>query len=491
MPDDAKWSQIGNTEQIGAPVPQNRDCDPSYGGADAPPPVPAGARWGRRAQHQHGEHCDCVQSDVFKFSVPRVSTSRRRRMRRGICVPLVQDKDDLSAMGGMTQDDDEVLENDGDEALQNLENVATPLGDLVQRLKGTVVSNDSEQVNPDSECGDPEVIDIDEGKYEYMDFEIIQDDTFFEVVEDDAYDTEFLSSIQFQSPSTEDGDGQDESPSDASTEEDGRMALESPAHQWEILKCALVPGYVHVDIREKRRQLEEVKRRSHEAYEAKELEYKLAEPGRRGRCLFSDEDMHDGWKELDGSREEESIEHNSVHEDPRPIDSTIAFLDSDDIEVNVNESDADKEFLDETMEVAIDSGAGDHVAGGEEAAVAYTIEESPGSLIGQHFTGAGGHRMKNMGQLRLHLRADNGKKGRDIKTTFQVAKVTRPLMSVSKICDAGLWVKFTKNLAVIMDENDKEVCRFIRRGGLYVARMKIRNPRFNPKPQDFPRQGTN
>ena len=43
-------------------------------------------------------------------------------------------------------------------------------------------------------------------------------------------------------------------------------------------------------------------------------------------------------------------EHSSVQEYPRPIDSTIAFLDTDDIDVNVNESDADKEFLDETME---------------------------------------------------------------------------------------------------------------------------------------------
>ena len=96
--------------------------------------------------------------------------------------------------------------------------------------------------------------------------------------------------------------------------------------------------------------------------------------------------------------------------------------------------------------------------------------------------------MKNQGQIRLHLRADNGKKGRDIMTTFQMAQVTRPLMSVSKVCDSGLWVKIDKDMATIMDANNKEVCRFLRRGGLYVAKMRMRNPHYKPS-QSFPRPG--
>ena len=163
------------------------------------------------------------------------------------------------------------------------------------------------------------------------------------------------------------------------------------------------------------------------------------------------------------------------------------YLDVEDVEVNVYEADENKEFLDEVIEVALDSGAGDHVAD-ENEAPAYAVEESPGSAIGQHFTGAGGHRMRNKGQMRLQLRADNGKKGRDIKTIFQCAKVTRPLMSVSKICDGDLWVKFDKKLALIMDAKNKEICRFTRRGGLYIARMKIRNPRYKPD-RGFPRPG--
>ena len=542
----SKWPYIVGarklTREYGPGHPLNKEPRNTNGGDEEPEKVitevpeekdeasacPPGSRWGRRASHVHGEHCGCGEADGgFKSAPARLGTSRRRRMRRALCVPEAPNDKDLTAMGGemVPMVDEGVvfpahfperLEKSGNPEnvmIENPESFETSKDVVTQEALDGDKSHDHVTYNLDSASNDPEVIDIpnhvtynldsvlndsevidipDQDSQDLGDmFEVI-DDEHFEFISDDAGedmgDTEFLSSIQFQSPPSRASDEQlsGTSDEDASVDEDGRMQVDSAFHQWEVLKCALVPGYVHVDIREKQKRLDEICRRSEEARAAKEQEQRLAEPGRRGRCLFVDEDMYIGW-----TREEESMEQSSVQEDPRPIDTTIAFLDTDDVEVNVNESDADKEFLDDTLEVAIDSGAGDHVANGEEAAAAYTIEESPGSLIGQHFTGAGGHRMKNMGQLRLHLRADNGKKGRDIKTTFQVAKVTRPLMSVSKICDAGLWIKFTQNLAIIMDQNDKEVCRFIRRGGLYIARMKIRNPRFSAKPQGFPRQGTN
>ena len=75
--------------------------------------------------------------------------------------------------------------------------------------------------------------------------------------------------------------------------------------------------------------------------------------------------------------------------------------------------------------------------------------------------------------------------------TFQVAKVTRPLLSVSKICDAGYVVRFTSDMAVVEDEKGKEVCRFVRRGGLYIAKMQLRNPNFRAKASTFVRPGAN
>ena len=103
--------------------------------------------------------------------------------------------------------------------------------------------------------------------------------------------------------------------------------------------------------------------------------------------------------------------------------------------------------------------------------------------------GAGGHRIANRGQMKLNMRADNGRKGRDVRTTFQVARATRPLMSVSKICDAGMTMRFTSAMAVIEDNKGKEVCRFLRKGGLYIASMKLKNPNYKPPTMPFVRPG--
>ena len=94
----------------------------------------------------------------------------------------------------------------------------------------------------------------------------------------------------------------------------------------------------------------------------------------------------------------------------------------------------------------------------------YKVEESIGSRVGQHFVGAGGHKMANRGPLKFNMRANTGRKGCDVRTTLQVARVTRPLMSVSKICDAGMTMKFTSTIAVIEDANGKEICSFLRKG---------------------------
>ena len=317
---------------------------------------------------------------------------------------------------------------------------------------------------------------------------------FFELVVDES-----VSNIEFQMGSPDQGDGESSGSWTSEADRyryDEDITNDGPAVQWEVLKCSLIQGYIHADIRATAQKWADIAAKSNKTREEKDKEQdesevigqiqSLLEPQHRGRCLFMEDDMHDCGVEMN-QNEEESIEYEDVYADPRPIDTSIAFLDVEDIEVNVNEIDENKEFLDEVIEVALDSGAGDHVAAPKEAP-AYTMEESPGSLAGQHFTGAGGHRMKNQGQIRMRLRADNGKKGRDIMTTFQMAQVTRPLMSVSKVCDSGLWVKIDKDMATIMDTNNKEVCRFLRRGGLYVAKMRMRNPHYKPS-QSFPRPG--
>ena len=75
------------------------------------------------------------------------------------------------------------------------------------------------------------------------------------------------------------------------------------------------------------------------------------------------------------------------------------------------------------------------------------------------------------------LEADDDNDGiNSLKTTFQLAKVTRPLMSVSRICDGGMTALFDDKKAVVRDSKGKIVCVFKRQGGLYVCRMKLKAP---------------
>ena len=134
---------------------------------------------------------------------------------------------------------------------------------------------------------------------------------------------------------------------------------------------------------------------------------------------------------------------------------------------------ADEAWNDLEFEVALDSGAVIHVCSPDDCP-GYLLEESSGSKRGQQFLiGDGGH-IPNLGQKSLNL-CDNG--GHNVKSVFQIAAVTRPLMSVGRICDEGHEVTFNAVMAVVKDQKGTEICRFERQpGGLYVAKMKLKNP---------------
>ncbi len=146
-----------------------------------------------------------------------------------------------------------------------------------------------------------------------------------------------------------------------------------------------------------------------------------------------------------------------------------------DMEEEVNAVDGEPEFL--FIEICLDSGAGDHVLSRLDIP-GFTVEESPGSKAGRHFTAAGGKGLRNEGQALLHLMG-NGDAG--LRSTFQVAEVTRPRWSVGKICDQGYEARFTKKKAAILNEDGKETLSFERRNGLYLGCIKLRNPKFKPK----------
>ena len=72
-----------------------------------------------------------------------------------------------------------------------------------------------------------------------------------------------------------------------------------------------------------------------------------------------------------------------------------------------------------------------------------------------------GGTIANLGQKQLNL-TDNSV-GNGLQTVFQIAAVTRPLMSVGKICDEGHSITFNNICAVVTSKHGDELCRFHRR----------------------------
>ena len=80
--------------------------------------------------------------------------------------------------------------------------------------------------------------------------------------------------------------------------------------------------------------------------------------------------------------------------------------------------------------------------------------------------------------------------GTAIKLCTQVTKVTRPLLSVTKITEEGkLLVVCDQTKAVMIDLKNKVLATFPKKNGLYVCTMKVRNPRYRGNNEvPFPRQ---
>ena len=77
--------------------------------------------------------------------------------------------------------------------------------------------------------------------------------------------------------------------------------------------------------------------------------------------------------------------------------------------------------------------------------------------------------------------------GTPIQLCTQVTKVTRPLLSVTKMTEEGkLGVRCGNDKAVARDLKGKILATFNKKQGLHVCMMKVGNPRFRLM-QPFPR----
>ena len=86
-----------------------------------------------------------------------------------------------------------------------------------------------------------------------------------------------------------------------------------------------------------------------------------------------------------------------------------------------------------------------------------------------------GGTIPNLGQSKFNLTDEAT--DRDLQSVFQIAAVTRPLMSVGRICDEGHSITFSSVMAVVHSKDGQELAKFHRKnGGLYVAKLKLRSP---------------
>ena len=147
------------------------------------------------------------------------------------------------------------------------------------------------------------------------------------------------------------------------------------------------------------------------------------------------------------------------------------------------------------IEVALDSAAVANVA--QSGIVPYICTvESAGSKAKKCYVDASGGSIENEGEMHMTMQnlEDEGAT-KPPNTVFQACNVTRPLCSVSKVCDTSpdTSVTFNSQKAVVK-RGQRTIATFRRRGGLYMARMKVkrpggRSPGAPDKGQGFPGQG--
>jgi hypothetical protein len=69
----------------------------------------------------------------------------------------------------------------------------------------------------------------------------------------------------------------------------------------------------------------------------------------------------------------------------------------------------------------------------------------------------------------------------NVAINMQIAKVTRPLISVPKLTEGDkLKVTCMEKVALVQTPDGKLVARFKKRGGLYVCLMRVKNPKWVP-----------
>jgi hypothetical protein len=119
--------------------------------------------------------------------------------------------------------------------------------------------------------------------------------------------------------------------------------------------------------------------------------------------------------------------------------------------------------------VTVDSGSADHVAPEEEFG-ATPLEESEGSKKGRRYIAANGQKAPNLGQRVVKMATDDGL---PLQVCWQVTKVVKPLLSVSKLTSNGNVVILDKNHPRIVGA-DGQITWLRRVNGTYECDLWIK-----------------
>ena len=97
--------------------------------------------------------------------------------------------------------------------------------------------------------------------------------------------------------------------------------------------------------------------------------------------------------------------------------------------------------IDTDIDITLDSGCVDHIIDlGDAPGYEAYIAESAGSKRKQDYVVGNGAKVPNEGQITLNLEHNQGlTDGVNLtKSVFQVAEISRPLMSARRVCDLGM-----------------------------------------------------
>jgi hypothetical protein len=97
-----------------------------------------------------------------------------------------------------------------------------------------------------------------------------------------------------------------------------------------------------------------------------------------------------------------------------------------------------------------------------------TVRESPGSKRGQKFSSASKHKLKNLGEQRILACTEEGE---DMEILFQIADISKPLVSISSICERGNRVLFGRAGGVVINNGSGKQIPFYKENGVYVLSM--------------------